>query len=395
MVDFSPSLPDTAHVGDSGHTDDHNVIVQALTDLNTALVAAEARLDALEAAPVPPLWYGPCMAMDGLANTPCGGGGGDVSFRFRAAKSDTTTAVRNYFETGGSYGSGTGGTIRISIEADDAGFPSGTPLAYTDVVHPGHNGGQLTTFSSPPSVLAGSLYHVVFTNIDGTPATNFVSVNAAWQSESVTPMQAQWPDADFAVCLKYPAESWQVRDMFTPIMDLTYGDGSHQGQGYMEVEIGNQPTIAGTTNMMRERFTVSGGNRQVTGAAVRMAKTGGTGDLTVRLEDSGGALIDSFTVAASSIPTLAVDANGAGEWVSGSFAATRTLTNGAEYRLRLSCPAGTTMWSRGVQKGAEYGYHPTTYFADGVLEKTTNGSAWSTVTGLEDNGDLQFYLTVE
>ena len=163
----------------------------------------------------------------------------------------------------------------------------------------------------------------------------------------------------------------------------------------MEVEISNQPTISGTNNMMRERFTVTGGNRKVTGAAVRMAKTGGTGDLTVRLEDSSGTLIDSFTVPASSIPTLATSADGAGAWVSGSFAQTHTLISGTEYRLRLSCPSGTTMWSRGIQQGAEYGYHPDTYFADGVLEKTTNGgSSWSTVSGLGDDGDLQFYLVV-
>lgn len=48
MVDFDPALPDTAHVGDSGHTDDHNAIVAALNALNVGLESLDDRVVALE-----------------------------------------------------------------------------------------------------------------------------------------------------------------------------------------------------------------------------------------------------------------------------------------------------------------------------------------------------------
>ncbi len=400
MVEFDPALPGTRSVGDPNHTPDHNTIVAALNALNVALESAEDRITALEVTtpePTIPGIYGAALAMDGLANTSCGGSGGDVSFRFRAEQSSTLVALRTYFMGGSGYGGGSGGTIRISVEADVAGFPSGTRLAEKSVTSfvAGSDAGRLTTFTTPATLTAGSLYHIVFTNTDASPTVNFTSINSAWTSDTLDPRQPRWPDADVATCLRYPADSWEVRGSMTPIMDLTYGNGVHQGQGYMEVEIGNQPTIEGTTKMMRERFTVSGGDRVVSGAFVRMAKVSGTGDLTVRLEDSGDTLIDSFTVAAASIPTLATNADGSGDWVSGSFATPRTLTNGATYNLRLSVPAGTVMWSRGIQQGAEYNYNPATYFADGQLEFTTNsGSSWGTVTGLEADGDMQFYFPV-
>src|SRR3989304_3142818 len=89
----------------------------------------------------------------------------------------------------------------------------------------------------------------------------------------------------------------------------------------------------------------------VAGGGVRLAKiAGGTGPLTFRLEDNGGVLIDSFDIPAVLIADgPAPDGSGAsdnyGVWVSGVFASTRVLTSGSEYRVRLSCPAGTTMWA--------------------------------------------------
>ena len=336
--------------------------------------------------------YGPAINMDSLANETVGGPSNMmVSFRFRAEQSSTLTAYRVYWldETvGGGYGGGTGGTFRVSIKADSGGVPSGPDLAYTDVAPT--DTFPLHTFSAPASLTAGAVYHLVFTNTDGAPATNWSSVDCVYTMRSFSPRQPRWDDTDNAVLYKIPAGSWTVDPDFTPIMDLTYGNGLHQGQGYMETE-DTSLSIAGTTDMVRERFTVSGGDRAVTGATVRLAKTSGTGDLTVRLEDNTGTLIDSFTVPASSIPTVTGWDNGA--WVSGTFAQSRILTSGQEYRLRLSAPAGTAFFTRGIQQGGGNGFHPATYFSDGVLEVTTNsGSTWGYVTGLGDMGDLQFYF---
>ena len=343
--------------------------------------------------------YGVSFNMDGLANMQVGGPASgapntSVSYRFRAERSDTLTGFRNYWQGGTGYGGGTGGTIRVSLQADDAGVPSGTPLAYTDVVRPGSMAGKLSSFSAPATVTAGRLYHLVFNNIDPNPTVNYISANFSWVSGSVqSPRQPNTSDADYAALRKFGSGSWAVQGQYTPIIDLTYGNGSHQGQSYMEVEIANTPVITGSSNFVRERFTVSGGDRVVSQAAVRIAKTRGSGNLVVRLEDANGTVIDSFSASTASVPTLATGDNSSGVWVTGAFSAPRTLSNGATYTLRLSTDSSTSLWTRGIQQGDGYGYDTATYFDDGVLQTTTNsGATWNTVPGLDSSGDLQFYL---
>ncbi len=316
-----------------------------------------------------------------------------VSYRFRAERSGALAGFRAYWlnQDFPGYGGGTGGTIRVSVEADNAGVPSGSVLASTDVVHPASDF-PLLKFPAPPALSAGVLYHLVFTNIDPNPRVNFVSVDCIWTATTFSPRQPGRSNEDFAVLEKLGTGAWTEQSRYTPILDLTYGSGAHQGQGYMEIE--DTPlAISGANSMVRERITVSGGDRVVTGAAVRVARTSGTGNLVMRLEDSSGSLIDSFVVSAGSVPTLSTGGTASGVWVSGSFSAPRTLVNGATYHLRLSTDSSTSLWTRGIQQGSSYGFDPATYFADGVLQATTNGgSSWSTVPGLGDRGDLQFYL---
>ncbi len=337
--------------------------------------------------------------MDALGNLQVGGSSSGasntlVSYRFRAERSGALAGFRAYWlnQDYPGYGGGTGGTIRVSVEADNAGVPSGSVLASTDVVHPASDF-PFVRFPSRASLSAGVLYHLVFTNIDPNPTVNFVSLDLSWVAGgSLSPRQPNVPDSDYAALEKLGTGGWHLQGAYTPILDLTYGSGAHQGQGYMEIE--DTPlAISGANSMVRERITVSGGDRVVTGAAVRVARTSGTGNLVMRLEDSSGSLIDSFVVSAGSVPTLSTGGTASGVWVSGSFSAPRTLVNGATYHLRLSTDSSTSLWTRGIQQGSSYGFDPATYFADGVLQATTNGgSSWSTVPGLGDRGDLQFYL---
>jgi hypothetical protein len=344
--------------------------------------------------------YGTSYNMDTLANMQVGGSASGasntfVSFRFRADRSSSLAAFRAYWigpEYSG-YGGGTGGTIRVTLQKDNAGVPSGTVLATRDVVRP-PSGFSQYAFASPPTVTAGALYHLVFTNIDPAPTLNFISVDLSYvYGSALSPRQPKWPDNDFAALRKLGTGSWAVQGGYTPIVDLTYGNGSHQGQGYMEVEVANKAVIAGSSNLVRERFTVSGGSRTVTGAAVRIAKTSGSGSIVVRLEDASGNVIDSFSASTSSVPTLVSRDSSSGVWVSGSFAAPRTLAGGATYSLRLSTDASTSLWTRGIQQGDGYAFDRSTYFADGTLQVSSNGgSSWSTVSGLGASGDLQFYF---
>ncbi len=338
--------------------------------------------------------------MDTLANMQVGGTASGasntyVSYRFRAEQSGNLVAFRNYWIGAAypGYGGGTGGTIRVTLQADSGGVPSGTILATRDIVHPPSDF-PLYAFSVPPTLTAGTIYHLVFTNIDPAPTVNFVSVDLAYvYGATLTPRQPKWHDADYAALRKLGTGSWGVASGYTPILDLTYANGAHQGQGYMEVEVANKAVIAGSSNGVRERFTVSGGSRLVTGAAVRIAKTAGSGNLVVRLEDANGTLIDSFSVSTGSVPALTSGDSPSGVWVSGSFSAPRTLTAGGTYSLRLSTDASTSLWTRGIQQGDSFSFDRATYFADGYLQVTANGgTSWSTVSGLGASGDLQFYF---
>ena len=351
--------------------------------------------------------YGPGIGYDALGNMQVGGAASGaantyVSFRFKAAASSTLVSVRWYCidYTHPGYGAGTGGTLRQTIEADSGGVPSGTALATKDVVAPVDDF-QLYTFSSPATLTAGSYYHLVFTNIDASPTVNFVSVDCLFRYTPSSPMQPRFTDYEWAALRKYSSGSWAVETQYTPILQIVYGDGTIQGVGYMEANVaaGRYGTITGTNSMVRELITVSGGDRTVSGAAVRLIKASGSTDpLTVRLENSGGTLIDSFTIPASSISTGTVGNYGReGVWVSGSFASSRTLTNGSTYRLRLSTGASSTFYMFPMRRGSDYGYvSPQTYFGDGKAQKTTDGSTWSSLgtVATADQHNCQFYFTV-
>lgn len=348
--------------------------------------------------------YGSGIGSYSLAQTTLGYTGPlKMSFRFRAAVTSALTVCKVYLQgatTGGGYGGGTCGTARFTVQTDDGTsnhFPSGTVLATVDYVHQDNDADFPVTFSSPPSLTAGTLYHLVCQNVDASPTVNYFSLNHLIQnSGSPQPIIA---DLDWASMYWDSDGYWVPRTGFTPILDVGYSSGFHQGMGYMEMRYGsNKGTIgAGNANqMLRELFTVSGGSRVITGAAIRVMQDGsGTSPLTVGLYTGGGSLIDSFTVAASAIPDGTLSANPTGEagaWVSGSFSTTHTLSNGTQYFLRFSTAADTTYYSFPIRRGnGSYNYDVATVFADGLCQQTTDGSTWVAAGGASDN-DLQFYF---
>jgi hypothetical protein len=353
--------------------------------------------------------YGPGIQMDALGNMQVGGtaSGADntfVSFFFIAATSSTLTSVQAYVkdETNAGYGAGTGGTIQASVQTDSGGAPS-VSLAATSLTGPfagsSNSPFQTWTFGTPPSLVAGTKYHIVFTNTNSSPTVNFVSVNNTYLQNEVHPRQPHFSDSSWGAARKFgTGGAWTTssEQQYTPIMQLVYGNGVTQGHGYMEagsLSGGSPGLISGTANMVRERFTVTGLSRAVTGAGVRLQRISATSPLTVTLENSSGSVLDSFSVAASSVPTGADDGSGepAG-WVTGSFSTPQTLSNGAEYRLRLSTASGSSykMWV--IRRGVDYGFVTPTYFGDGLSEVTTNGSTWASLGRVANQNDLQFYF---
>jgi hypothetical protein len=331
------------------------------------------------------------------------------AIRFRAAYTSTLVSARFYLQgpsTPG-YGAGTGGTARFTVETDDgtaSHLPTGTVLATQDYVHPDTNVGWLTTWSSPASLTAGTLYHIVVRNMDADPPTNWFSINCIYYEPVTSPRQPLFPDTDWASLYhSVSPRQWQALTTLTPICDIAYGNGIHRGQGYVEnggygsAQAGKVGSTA--TTMLRELFTVTGGDRIVTGASVKLMRQTGTGTdpVVVRLYTAADALIDSFVIPAASFGTgdIAADPGcGPGLFASGTFTTPRTLSNGSTYYLRLSTAAATTYWSSLPRRGSSFGYQAGSYFGDGNAQETTNGVTWASAGNNANQQSLEFYLTV-
>jgi hypothetical protein len=347
--------------------------------------------------------YGPALASDGLANTTVGPNGNTVSYRFRATRSGYLKQLRVYLISNvKGYSGGTGGKLLITVNADDntaTHNPSSTRLASYLLSSPRtakpYAAFPLITFSSPASLVAGRLYHIVFTNADARPAVNYLSVDTLYQARPTTPSQPGVTDLNSAVLLKsrYYGKGyvWLPRKGYTPLMELIYSDGYSTGMGYIEAWIGAPRAISGT-QAVRERFTVSGSSRKVGTVGVRVARIRGSGSLTVRLETGTGALIDQGYIAASAMPLTKSPSY---TWVQRIFSSAKTLVAGQTYHLVLQAPAGTVYQTFPIRKGYYYGFKNTTYFKDGYAQFKA-GSSWVgwTQWGWKNrlDGDLQFYF---
>ena len=341
--------------------------------------------------------YGPGIGADSLANTQvggtdCGCSNMMTSYRFRATTSARLTSVRIYLQDGSGYSGGNGGSLRISVQPDDGSSghrPAATVLAST-TIRPGNpisiGNLPLVTFGSPAALTAGRLYHLVFRNVDASPRANFVSVNALWTQAATNPRQPGLADLDWGQLMNN-GSGWRTRSTFTPIADLAYSNGVHAGMGYMEVWVRQPRSISGSS-AVREVFTPRA-DRTVGAVSVRIARSGGSGTLTVRLKTAGGTTLASGGIGAGAV--------GSGmTWVGASLTNRVTLRAGTTYQLVFSAPSGTTYSTWALERGNHYHFASSTYFADGYGQSTT-GSGWSGFDqpdGSSDNtnADLQFEL---
>ncbi len=351
-------------------------------------------------APVVEGIYGPAIAADNLNNTPVGGPfGQEVSYRFRAATSGELVAVRVYIidATHPGYGAGTGGSVQITVEPDDgspAHAPSGIPLASTTVDRPVTGAGNRYAFAPAAKLTAGALYHIVFRNVDAHPVSNYVSLDGLFAYQETAPWQPAYANLDWANLVRVGDGAWSAergpgQGTTTPILGLEYADGSMSGMGYMEVWYDAEKPISGSRSA-RESFTVRDAGRRVASVSIRLRRLLGSSPLHVRVETADGGLLVQGDIAAQAItdgehPT----------WATLRFTSPVTLGAGRSYHLVLSAPEDTTYGVFVLRKGVDYGYAPSTWFADGSAQYNP-GSGWVAFDpgwrGPLDQGDLQFYF---
>jgi hypothetical protein len=347
-------------------------------------------------------YYGSKWASDGLANTVIGPGQIQGDYRFRSTHTGALAAIHTYWQNGTGYGGGTGGTYRIDLETDDGTsnhFASGKVLATTTELHP-NNLFVTEAFSSPATLAAGTLYHVVYTNIDSNPQANYTSLDMMYTAIGTTPAQPTVPDTDWAHLynsgtVSSPAWHWRhgvSEGDYAPTLELVYADGTIAGNGYMEVWIETSREIVSGSSQARETFTVSGGDKNAVSFSVRMRKDSGLDPLTVTLKDGAGTTLDSGTIASGNFSS-------GDTWVTHTFSSPRTLVNGNTYNIILSAPGSSSYSLFPIREGASYNFDASTFFLDGHAQLSTNGgSCWSYWPDVSHNpsteGDLQFFFTL-
>jgi len=347
--------------------------------------------------PSTPFYYGSGFSADSLANTQVGGPNlNAVDYRFQSKHAAALESIRVFFiwsEIKFGYQAGEGGTVQVELLADDnsaAHLPTGPALAtltYGNIIATGNYYPSLV-FPHPAVLAGGALYHLVFTNVDPTPVTNYVSLDAIYTNAQTAPMQGCIPDADWAELVKSGLGAWKLREGFTPTLELTFADGGHQGNGYVEIWSTAPETVSGNASV-RETFKVSGPSRTFTRVEVRLRRVAGASPLTVALEEADGTVLEAGTIPAAEFLTTAP------AWVTLTFPQSRVLASGVGYNLVLTSPADTQYQAYPMRKGADKGFTSATWFPDGHAQFTATGALgwtgwtqWGTAN-LTDS-DLQF-----
>lgn len=345
--------------------------------------------------------YGPALGADALANTVVGGPySNEVSYRFRAEHSGILQTIHLYFiPDHAGYAAGTGGKIQVKLTTDDgssAHNPSSTTLATYEISDPLADASMeryfpVLTFQNPPTLTAGQLYHIVFSNVDSNSSTNYLSVDDLYQQNSPTPTQPFLNDLNWGVLLRYNGGKWALRKGFTPILELDYKDGWSSGVGYIEAWIGSPQEVSGSY-AVREAFTPTGAPRKVGSVAIRVARILGAGPLKVRLESAEGTLVEQGEISASSIPLTNPFSY---VWAKYNFSSPHTLVPGQAYHLVLEATSTSVYQVFPIRKGSAYGFRDTTYFPDGFAQ-FKQGTTWVGWTEWgstnRTDADLQFYF---
>lgn len=373
-------------------------------------------------------YYGPGINMISLNNFALNSSTEYVDYTFTAQQTGSIATLMPYFvdcktETGNScttgtglYGAGDGAKLQINVYPDNgSGEPdmSAQPLGSVTPFWV-CGGGEITSacraqsstfrklsFGQAVSVVAGTEYHIVFENIASNPTANFSSLDAIWSSSSLTcpsvtsAAQPTFTPKQLGVLRSSDGgNTWgpaSGNSCNTPIVDLGYSNGFHQGNGY--TMIGDfSATIGGSDDMVKELFTVGGSSKTVSAVSVFVNLVSGSEGLCAALEDSSGNVLAKGQATPGS-GTFS-------SWRTYHFSSPVTLAAGKAYELVLTA---TSTYSAGaLENGSQNGepFSPDTVWSATNAEaqfSTNDGDTWTEwgPAGANDIADLMFYFTLQ
>lgn len=355
--------------------------------------------------------YGMPWNADSLNNATLGSANGrQDAIMFRAPTTSTIVSVKYAGAYGSGYSLGTGGSVKCALQADSGGFPSGTDIASVTVstpnLFPGAEESVIThTFSSPPSVTKGTLYHIVLTSADGNPVNNWISLDGTYNNPTTanSPIQPAYADNDFQMSFKADTGSAWARNSDTSAspFNIHFTDGTDYGWSVMYTPVvAALRQVGGTNDKVRMNFTPSA-NQLVTKMWTRLYRQSGTTQpLVIAIKNSGGTVIATGSISASAIVAdTAGDAPTVGTWVSVAISPPLQLNSGSQYFFELSSPGETVLYqSYPIQTsytGATLDNGIIGRFTDGWWEYTVNnGGTWSKEegSGTDTAYAMQFYF---
>jgi len=391
-----------------------------------ALKTATAFSQAVQSSPQ---YYGPGINMVSLNNFALDSAAEYVDYTFTAQQTGSINTLMPYFvdckietsnpcTTGsGLYGSGDGAELQVDVypdngsgEPDMGAQPLGsiTPFwvcgggAITSACRVLSNTFRELDFEQAVSVVAGTEYHIVFRNIASDPTTNFSSLDEILSPASLTcpnvsnAAQPTFAPSQLGILRSSDGGStWgpaSGNSCNTPIVDLTYSNGFHQGNGYTDVGEFTA-AIGGSDDIVREVFTVGGSSKTVNAVSVFVNLVSGSEGLWVALQNSSGTVLAKGQAMPNS--------GSFSFWRTYQFSSPVTLQSGQTYQLVLT--ATSTYSAQALENGSQNGEpfsSDTVWSATGAEAQfsTNGGSTW---TEWEDDGapgevaDLMFYFTLQ
>jgi len=289
--------------------------------------------------------------MDGLANTQIGASGNTAgAYGFVPSHSGALATARIFDQMGSGYGSGDGGQVRPSIHADAGGQP-GAAIWTGSILTMGSSTqvGKLLTVGG--SVVAGVRYWLVFDHVSG----GSFSMNCIYVRQPTGELSPRFV-APWLMAYQ-SGDSWHTRSGYTPVLDLGFADGFHEGNGYMELRYGSGTVTIGGSKTATQTFTVSGSQR-ITEIGVRALVTSGSSPLVATVQTASGTTLGSVSIPAGRFASGGpgnYDQSGRGGY--GSAPLSLTLSPGS-YRLVLSSAGTYTTFA--IRKGTAWGYDAAT-----------------------------------
>jgi hypothetical protein len=378
--------------------------------LLSVLLASISLLNGCDRGPLLPaetqitgLRFGPSIYADDLANTILGGSEHiRTAYRFQAKTTATIDSVRFYVvwsQTKPGYSAGTGGLIRVRLLRDSGTLehvPSDSVLG-EKIMTPGIDTSYfpIVHLSPSPQVAEGSIYHVVFDNIDARQDLNYVSVNSMWIQDSGQAVPAVGSDKMWSQLIGYGEHSpnWRAReegnpDRFIPIMDIKFDDGTVQGVGYIGTWSGF-PKAINSTRHVRELFSYTGSTGVFNRLNLRIRRRFGVSPLRIAAKNGTDNTLWSSVISASSIDT-------AYSRVSIAIVPDLILERRGTYSIELSALEGSEYEVFPLYKGINFGFSGGSCFGNGFAQYSSPQGSW---LGWDPwgspghlDGDLQFAL---